>query len=34
VQGESTVLDFSFSKAIVQEIFEIKKSIPDIIFQS
>jgi hypothetical protein len=34
VQGESSELDFSISKQIVQEIFEFKKIVPDVIFQS
>ena len=35
VQGESSVLDFSFSKPIVQEIFEFKKkSIVNVIYQT
>jgi hypothetical protein len=33
MKGESSVLGFSFLKPIVQEIFEFKKSIPDVLFK-
>jgi hypothetical protein len=34
MQGESSVLGLSFSIPIVQEIYEFKKIIPDVLFQS